>query len=299
MIFLVLIAGVGDLLIYFSIGGLCIDSFAVVSPAAQWPTWAVTVPLVLWIAFISEEKETLSRYENIVLVLQLFCFIVGYLKNLNPPLWLILMIVYCFMANLSIIVYCFYYARKSNLQLTNRCALQVVDQKSNPNDLQTMRSILKGNLLFLLSITLPLFGLIYILSATKAIDSSMTVALFTSCGFIAKFLFLIVIRRENLAILIQENCNAVILAAKLELIEVENQTSVQNSLVAAAYEAQVAQNITDSKVLAAQLENKRVILLNKLEAMEIENKLKVCHMFISSKCLQCLSLLIFLKCKIL
>jgi len=230
-----LIAGSSSYLTYmYNWGGVCKDSFGVVTPAAQWPEWVTSVPFLVFITLaIDSNKKNLAFIDYFVIVGMAICIGLGWALQLQlPGVWSTTILI---ISNLAIVSTVFlvhrsqsgfdtdfaviglatYHNKSENSNVTEKTEISASTERAVREISDEVRM---KTLSYLLFVIFPLFPLIYLSAMLGALDYNWTYICFQFAGLAAKLLF------AALAVRSHQN----VLDQVVKLLEDEIQPMIQN-----------------------------------------------------------------------
>lgn len=191
-----LIAGSSSFLTYFyDWGGICKDQFDVVSPASQWPEWATSVPLLVYVALATDSRRKKLRKKEIVIICAMtFCICAGFMLQLPVSfLWSALILVFAMFSILSIILMIHRDHKKEIISKdpdSTDTLNEEIKSVSLEREIGKISSAMKTRTLtYLLFFVFPVFPLVYLLAMAGLFDFNQTLIGWQIAGVFAKLMF--------------------------------------------------------------------------------------------------------------
>eukprot|EP01036_Dinobryon_divergens_P024898 gene24898-33389_t len=212
---ILLIAGSSSYLtLQYRWGGVCRDIFGVISPAAQWPEWMTSVPLLFYIAISCDaSRSSLNTVDISILVAMSLTIFLGFLLNLSSidvPVWVFGMLLFLSCCGvLSVIALAL--LTEKELVTEIRCA-KTLDSVSGNFEMTPRERLVyvrnrfkrlhytmkKKKLAIVCLVGMPLFPIIYFLSALKIIQDSVAYAAFMFAGMVTKSIIATIIASSQM-----------------------------------------------------------------------------------------------------
>ena len=200
------IAGSSSFIQYFyEFGGICKDSFGVVSPASQWPEWITSVPLLVYVALsIDSRRSKLKTKDCIVITSMATCILAGYMLQLPiSKLWSCLILICAHLCILSTILM-IHRDHHKDVYLNERAdavklsAKSVIGNKTLELEVGRITNAIKTRTLaYLLFFVFPIFPLVHVMALVGFIDADMTFIAWQVAGVFAKLVFVALAVRSH------------------------------------------------------------------------------------------------------
>ena len=161
-------------------------SRSVISPAAQWPEWITSVPLLIYSAVAVEQKEALNVSDKLIIFSTFVTMLCGYLVNVKPPHWVAVLLIsiscICVSGIFAIVL-----RARANYGMMKSAIYSETHHRIKAVSIAIATQ--QNNLALLLLITMPCFPIVYFLGVGKVISDDVQYSITMILGMVAKVLF--------------------------------------------------------------------------------------------------------------
>ena len=202
------IAGSSSFIQYFyDFGGICRDSFGVVSPASQWPEWITSVPLLVYVALsIDSRREKLKPRDVIVMTAMATCIMAGYMLQLNiSKIWSCLILLcahFCIFSTILMIhrdhLKDISMNEKADNAVRTGSSKSLLEHRYLDREVGRITNAIKTRTLaYLLFFVFPIFPLVHVAAILGFIDADTTFIAWQVAGVFAKLVFVALAVRSH------------------------------------------------------------------------------------------------------